>query len=231
MTTEEYQKEIIENIEHNTLGPNDTFRFTCKECGECCRNRATPIMLTGLDIYRMAKGLNIDPYEVLARYTSGYLGDVSHAPVVILRERLDGSCSLLRKGKCMVHSFKPIACAVHPIGRYVNLTTKESGYIRQSGGCKGAVDGRVWTLDEWLDVWGLKELDAPSLAWNLMAGMVGTVMHQVRLEDIGRDVIWALYQHMYGDYNTGREFIPQVEENSEALRQFFKETYNIEAAP
>ena len=217
MTTEQYQKEMAKNIEQNTLGPNDTFRFTCKECGACCRNRTTPIML-----YRMAKGLSIDPYEVLARFTSGYVGDVSHAPVVILRERLDGSCSLLRKGKCTVHSCKPIACAAYPIGRYVNLATKESGYIRQSGGCKGAVDGRVWTLDEWLDTWGLKELDAPSLSWNLMAGMVAEVMHPIKLEHIGRDVIWALYQHMYGDYDTDREFIPQVERNTEALRQFFK---------
>ena len=222
MTTEQYQKEMAKNIEQDTLGPNDTFRFTCKECGACCRNRTTPIMLTGLDIYRMAKGLSIDPYEVLARFTSGYVGDVSHAPVVILRERLDGSCSLLRKGKCTVHSCKPIACAAYPIGRYVNLATKESGYIRQSGGCKGAVDGRVWTLDEWLDTWGLKELDAPSLSWNLMAGMVAEVMHPIKLEHIGRDVIWALYQHMYGDYDTDREFIPQVERNTEALRQFFK---------
>lgn len=222
MTTEQYQKEMAKNIEQNTLGPNDTFRFTCKECGACCRNRTTPIMLTGLDIYRMAKGLSIDPYEVLARFTSGYVGDVSHAPVVILRERLDCSCSLLRKGKCTVHSCKPIACAAYPIGRYVNLATKESGYIRQSGGCKGAVDGRVWTLDEWLDTWGLKELDAPSLSWNLMAGMVAEVMHPIKLEHIGRDVIWALYQHMYGDYDTDREFIPQVERNTEALRQFFK---------
>ena len=222
MTTEQYQKEMAKNIEQNTLGPNDTFRFTCKECGACCRNRTTPIMLTGLDIYRMAKGLSIDPYEVLARFTSGYVGDVSHAPVVILRERLDGSCSLLRKGKCTVHSCKPIACAAYPIGRYVNLATKESGYIRQSGGCKGAVDGRVWTLDEWLDTWGLKELDAPSLSWNLMAGMVAEVMHPIKLEHIGRDVIWALHQHMYGDYDTDREFIPQVERNTEALRQFFK---------
>lgn len=231
MTTEQYQKEMAKNIEQNTLGPNDTFQFTCRECGACCRNRATPIMLTGLDIFRMAKGLSIDPYEVLARFTSGYVGDTSHAPVVILRERLDGSCSLLRNGKCMVHSFKPIACAVHPLGRYVNLNTKESGYIRQSGGCKGIVDGRIWTLDEWLDAWGLKELDAPSLAWNLMAGMVAEVMHQFRLEDIGRDVIWELYQHMYGDYDTDREFIPQVEENSEALRRFFKETYHIKVKP
>lgn len=98
MNAAQYRKELVENIEHNALGPNDTFQFTCKECGECCRNRATPVMLTGLDIYRMAKGLGIDPYEVLARYTTGYLGQDSHAPVVVLRERLDGSCSLLRNG-------------------------------------------------------------------------------------------------------------------------------------
>lgn len=222
MNAEQYQKEMAKNIEQNTLGPNDTFRFTCKECGECCRNRATPIMLTGLDIYRMAKGLSVDPYEVLARYTSGYVGDVSHAPVVVLRERLDGSCSLLRNGKCTVHSFKPIACAVHPIGRYVNLNTQESGYIRQSGGCKGVTDGRVWTLDEWLDTWGLKELDSPSLTWNLVAGMVAGVMSQVELKDIDRGMIWVLYQYMYGEYDTEQDFIPQVERNTEALRQFFK---------
>ncbi len=222
MTTEQYQKEMAKNIEQNTLGPNDTFQFTCRECGECCRNRATPIMLTGLDIYRMAQGLSIDPYEVLTRFTSGYIGDVSHAPVVILRERLDGSCSLLRKGRCTVHDYKPIACAVHPIGRYVNLTTKESGYIRQSGGCKGAVNGRTWTLDEWLDTRGLKDLDAPSLSWNLMAGMVAEVMHPIKLEHINRDMIWVLYQYMYGEYDTSTDFIPQVERNTEALRQFFK---------
>ena len=47
-------------------------------------------------------------------------------------------------------------------------------------------------------------------------------MHPIKLEDIGRDVIWELYQHLYGDYDVHRDFIPQVEENSEALRQFFK---------
>ena len=55
-----------------------------------------------------------------------------------------------------------------------------------------------------------------------MVGMVAEVMHPIKLEDIGRDVIWELYQHLYGDYDVHRDFIPQVEENSEALRQFFK---------
>lgn len=217
-----HRDELVNDILRNKLSPTDTFSFTCQECGACCRNRATPVMLTGLDIYRMAKGLSIDPYEVLTRYTTGYLGQDSHAPVVVLRERLDGSCSLLRKGKCTVHSCKPIACAVHPIGRVIDLTQKKSIYIRQPGGCKGAVNGRTWTLDEWLDTWNLKELDAPSLAWNLMAGMVAEVMHPIKLERIGRDVIWELYQYLYGEYDTEKDFIPQVERNTEALRQFFK---------
>ena len=51
MNAAQYRKELVENIEHNALGPNDTFQFTCKECGECCRNRATPVMLTGLDSF------------------------------------------------------------------------------------------------------------------------------------------------------------------------------------
>lgn len=186
-------------------------------------------MLTGLDIYRIAGGLDMDPYEVLSRYTTGYLGDISHAPVVVLRERLDGSCSLLRKGKCTVHDFKPLACAVHPIGRIIDGVEKKSIYIRQSGGCQGGVGGRTWTLSEWLDTWGLKELDAPSLAWNTMALNAAEVMRKIDISDIGRDVIWELYQHMYGDYEPQRGFIEQVQENSEALRKYFWEKFKIKA--
>ena len=30
MNAAQYRKELVENIEHNALGPNDTFQFTCK---------------------------------------------------------------------------------------------------------------------------------------------------------------------------------------------------------
>ena len=224
-----YEETLAKDILNNALSPSDTFQFTCRECGECCRNRSTPIMLSGLDIYRIAQGLRIDPYEVLARYTTGHLGETSHAPVVVLRERLDGSCSLLRTGKCTVHEFKPIACAVHPIGRVIDLASKKSIYIRQSGGCSGESGGRTWTLNEWLDAWGLKELDEPSLAWNLMAGGVAMVMHDIKTSKIDRDTIWMLYQQMYSEFDTDKEFIPQVERNSEVLRKFFWDRYKVKA--
>lgn len=144
-----------------------------------------------------------------------------------MRERLDGSCSLLRKGKCTVHAFKPIACAVHPLGRYVDLRTGESAYIQQPGGCSGGSDGRQWSLSEWIATWGLNELDAQSIAWGKMAGVVGGVMHRFPLEKIDHATIWVLYQNMYGEFSPSRDFIPQVEENSEALRKYFKEQFKI----
>lgn len=69
-----YEEEILENIQHNTLAPDDTFQFTCKECGSCCRNRRTPVMLSGLDVYRIAKGRGLSPYEVLAASPAGISG-------------------------------------------------------------------------------------------------------------------------------------------------------------
>lgn len=64
-------------------------------------------MITGYDIFRLASALKIEPIEVIKKYTRGYVGNNSKLPVLVLKERPDGSCSLLRNGKCSVHSNKP----------------------------------------------------------------------------------------------------------------------------
>ena len=88
-----YTAEDVERMKANVLKPDDTFTFTCQMCGNCCRNRAEPILLTGPDIFRIAKSLGIRPGEVVSKYLTGYLGSTSNTPVFVLRERMDGSCS------------------------------------------------------------------------------------------------------------------------------------------
>lgn len=39
----------------NELKPSDTFEFECSMCGSCCRNRSEPIVVTGADLFRIAK--------------------------------------------------------------------------------------------------------------------------------------------------------------------------------
>ena len=45
-------EEIVNAIEHNKLAADDSFRFHCTQCGECCINRED-ILLTPLDLFRM----------------------------------------------------------------------------------------------------------------------------------------------------------------------------------
>lgn len=222
-----FNDSMLTKIQH-PLSPNDAFQFTCRQCGECCRKRESPIMLTGFDVFRIAKSLSIDPYAALTRFTRGYLEGSSHIPVVVLRERLDGSCTLLRNGKCSVHKHKPLACAMYPLGRYIDFSTQKSGYFLQHATCSGAIDGRTYTLASWLDEWGISDdIDQASIAWEKLAGFVGAVMCRIPPESISRDMVWELYQYLYGEYDVQKDFIPQVRLNGEMLSQRLKDGWGV----
>lgn len=86
------------------LKPEDKFVFQCQMCGNCCRNRSESILLSGADTFRIAKQLEMSVPATIDKYTTFGIGKDSKLPLLYLRERLDGSCSLLRKGKCTVQS-------------------------------------------------------------------------------------------------------------------------------
>ena len=130
-----WDEERIEEFKRHILQPNDTFTFSCDMCGNCCRNRDEPILMTGADIFRIAKGLGISTLEVLFKHTRGYIGDTTHLPVAVLKERLDGSCSFLRKGKCTIQAFKPTPCALYPLGRMYDERDKKFYYFNQPYSC------------------------------------------------------------------------------------------------
>ena len=62
------------NIDPNAYGyqqssPDDYIRFDCSACGDCCRNVKDSIMVESLDLYRLAKFLNMEMSEVILQYT------------------------------------------------------------------------------------------------------------------------------------------------------------------
>lgn len=224
-----WQEEQLKTIMNNVLKSEDTFTFTCKMCGSCCRNRSEPILMSGMDVFRIAQALEIQPMEVLGKYMRGYLGDDSHVPVYVLKERLDGSCSLLRKGKCMVHSKKPVVCAIHPLGRFFSGEDHDTHYFKQDSVCpQGKQNGKVWTLKEWLDGFGILELDSMSKAWfKLMMGIT-TVTCKMKKEDIDPMLTYILVNGMYASYDITKRYEDQVEINMERLQHILKEKYNID---
>jgi len=90
-------------------------RFTCAQCGRCCRRAIVAVTLGEVEAYRKA-GLErftdgLDPFEPIPE----------HASLMKLRQRADGGCAFLSPaGLCRIHEElgydrKPIACRLFPL--------------------------------------------------------------------------------------------------------------------
>jgi len=110
----------------------------------------------------IAKELGISTAEVATKFTRAYIGDSSRVPIHVLEERLDGSCRLLRNGKCIVQKNKPAVCAIYPLGRMVVGNDEKYSYFKQPNDCPGECGGEQHTVGEWLSEFNLHQRDTES---------------------------------------------------------------------
>lgn len=224
-----YSKEEVQEFMDNTLKPDDTFTFQCQACGDCCRKRDTPILMTGMDVFRMSQALNMKPMDVTSKYMRTYLGDDSHIPLFVLKERDDGSCSLLHKSKCSVHSKKPVVCAIYPLGRYFDVKENSIQYFKQDNVCRAAEEaGKVWTLNEWLDAFGIRELDSMSKAWYKLMSGITQAMCKVEKNKIDPIMYALLAQILYWNYDISKKYEDEVALNMEHAKVVFNRLYKID---
>lgn len=103
------------------LEMDDTLKFGCKCCGNCCSNRGD-IIMTPYDIYRIAKATNKDSLDVIKDYCDVTLGSNSCLPIVTLMSDNRNLCPFLKyditQGRfgCSINNSKPGSCILHPIG-------------------------------------------------------------------------------------------------------------------
>jgi hypothetical protein len=217
------------------LKMDDTFKFGCGGCGSCCYNHAD-IILSGHDIYRIAKMLKIPTHTVVERYGITHIGGDSKMPVVTMGMRADGSCPLLTDGRCIVHDFKPLTCALFPIGRIFNVEKKEVKYVFQTGVNNGCRDiKKVNTLRSWLESFNLHNIDEDSFAWFNSIGKLWTNTFfegyrkcfdkmTKRTTDL---IIQSVAGALYFDYDTDRPYAEQVIERVDDLCNTFDKMKDI----
>ena len=207
------------------LKPEDKFVFQCQMCGNCCRNRSESILLSGTDTFRIAKQLEMSVPEAIDKYTTFGIGKDSKLPLLYLRERPDGSCSLLRKGKCTVQSEKPAVCAIYPRGRMVIDKDQHYSYFTQPNYCPGDVGhtrgvalshipadeaqrilndpklkSATHSLEEWLSMFHIRPREKEHLAWNKLAMTCSDFIRKAiertePVEERAIEVLQAMYFH------------------------------------
>ena len=222
-----YAQENFEAFQKNELkSRSDTFRFDCKMCGKCCRNRKEPILINGADAFRMARALGVSIEKAITDNTIWYLGEYSHAPVIVLKERMDGSCRMLRKGRCMIQQDKPAVCALYPLGRYQDLRDGSMHYFMNPDTCIGCETDNAWTLQDWLDAFKLEETERMSAAWNGLFGGIAAVTSRMAEKNISEEMRVAMVFALYFHYDLDRTFIEQVEENKTMIQTVFHNQFH-----
>lgn len=218
-----YTEKDFEEFKANELKPHDTFQFECAMRGDCCRKRREPILLTGADIFRAAIALETSIVSTIAQNTVGYIGGDSHVPIIALKERFDGSCRLLRNGHCMIHDHKPAVCALFPLGRYFDSREQAYHYFMNPRSChNGRNTGKVWTLQEWLDLFKVEETEKMTAAWHRLLGGIAQVTHKMDESEIKGELLDVLLNVLYLNYDLKKPYIEQIERNMVIAKDIFR---------
>lgn len=211
---------LLAEIQKNTLSMDDTFMFGCKMCGSCCRKRQEPIILTGYDVYSIAKHLGIPTIEVLKEYTECYEGSDSFLPIVVLKERLDGSCKLLRKGHCTVQENKPLVCRLYPLGRYSQ--GEDFKYFKQEA-CLGK--GEEIKVKDWLEQFHIFDYDKVSLLWSKLIMSAAMYMRELRLNKKDNATANEFYKACVGVFYVIYDMDAPPEDSLKAGIEYLEKTF------
>ena len=225
MTREEM---MLHNIQTNTVGLDDTFKFHCDQCGKCCTYR-DDIILSPMDIFKMARELKITPVDFYHEYCVFNIGEHTRMPIVRLGSvGKDYHCVLLKNHKCSVHTVKPAVCGMFPLGRYMSFekdtydqadfATNKVKYLLQPPDCGD--DSEEHTVREWLSGFDINLEDEVFVEWQKAISQCGNKIKELeKKQDMLTMVeVWFVVRVvLYLQYDTSKDFLPQFKNNAEHL--------------
>lgn len=140
------------------LGAADRFCFGCSsklDCfNKCCAD--VNILLTPLDVLRLARRQGMSTTDFLANHTLKPITKDLHLPVVMLRmsDEPDRRCPFVGTDGCTVYEDRPWACRMYPVG--MGLPPARAGvepvpvYFQfKDDFCHGHTGSKDWTVEEW----------------------------------------------------------------------------------
>ena len=206
------------NLSQNFVSKLSKFRFECTQCGQCCRNikPEDKVLLTSIDIWRMAKALDKDVPEFIGEYCDLVPGGESMLPLLVLKDRMDGSCIMLKKGKCSVHEGKPLVCALNPLGRilFLNEVTNEQEfrYFLREDDCIGG-QGKEQSVQDFLDKIDVEQYDESIKLYKRLGGVLSKMMHEAKTIEEKRELFQTSFFLMYAKLNKDIDIYGQLAQN------------------
>ena len=200
-----------EILEGTPLALEEPFPFVCAGCGDCCRERRD-LVLSGYDLYRLARWLRLSPRTVAAAFCKSYLGEQTCLPTLCLTpDPHTGDCRFLEGGACQLHPVRPLACALYPLGQRIDGVTGAVEYIAQTPLCGVAASGL--TLREVLQNAGVTDRAGVDARWAVECTRLSRLMQAHREHPHFAPAARRAAKALYFQYTIRNEFYPQFQQN------------------
>ncbi|WP_097006332.1 YkgJ family cysteine cluster protein [Lacrimispora amygdalina] len=168
------------NLGAKNIEIDDPFHFYCDGCGNCCRGRnnlisGTEIFLSGPDVWRIMDHTKLTFEKLLEKNINVNFDPDLKLNLCSLKFRYDGSCTFLRKGRCMVYDVRPRTCALYPLGRAIlfHQIGKQIVHYKDDYVINGMEPGyqcnfgsdEKYTVTEWLQKNSVPIEDTEDIKW------------------------------------------------------------------
>jgi Fe-S-cluster containining protein len=140
------------------LAEDDAFPFSCHP-GVPCFNRCCAdinIVLTPLDVLRLARRVGITTTEFLAQYCLHPITKDLSLPIVMLGmgEDPEKKCRFVGEQGCTVYEDRPWACRMYPVGMAIpparaGVEPEPVFFLFEDDFCEGHREPRRFTVAEW----------------------------------------------------------------------------------
>ena len=200
---------------HLTTG--ETFDFACAGCGDCCRKRRD-LVLSGYDLYRIARRLRLSPRIVASAFCKSYVADTTCLPALRLTpDPKTGDCRFFEGSACAIHAARPLACALYPLGQSIDTVTAKMEYYVQTPLC-GARAGKR-TLQDYLNDAAIPDRAGIDVRWAIVCTQLSQKLQAAGGQNNPHFSAAAkrTERALYYNYSLGDEFYPQFCQNIEIL--------------
>jgi len=201
---------------YERLMPEDTFRFECKNCGKCCRHVKGSVMIESLDLFNLARYLELEMSEVAEKYAEVAMVAWG-APIFVMKTKpVNDVCVFLKSGRCSIQEAKPKACRLYPLSAGPNDDFDDLVILKTPERTFHYVGEEHWA-GEWLSENMDDESQLYVLTECLLLRKIGKILRRIprNMED---NVNRLMIMYRYILFDTGEDFIPQYTRNMERLK-------------
>jgi len=219
----EQVKELLEQAGYSCLGYDEAFSFGCVGCGKCCTFRED-ILLSPLDLFKMANYLNVTIDAFLHTYCDCYIGEETRLPLVRIQPQ--GSfktCPLNSGGKCLVHAAKPYVCACYPLGFFT--MDGAAAYFLQPDICNKKPQ-QAQTVRQWLAAHGILDDEDFVKSWHAYTCKISTMLRKLQ-GGTRKKLVKILHEKLYLAYDLEQDFPLQFSRNCEGVLMLLEQALSI----